>query len=177
MKTAGKYEEQSHKAGVMAPILYCRCSNCVCKATVLLTDTIKINGTSQEKEDVGDVEKVSVMIEEYVEHNESRKENVEMRGGGGEVEVEVEGGTGAQPPLESLFSLILLLVILICKSGRDWNNIVLSNIFTCSQSEDLQERHQDSHEGQDLNLQTEQGGGRGGAWLHLFCPEDRGEEN
>ena len=90
----------------MAPILYCRCSNCVCKATVLLTDTIKINGTSQEREDVPDVEKVSVMIEEYVEHNESRKENVEMRGGG--VELELEGGSGAQPPLESLLSLTRL---------------------------------------------------------------------
>ena len=110
----------------MAPILYCRCSNCVCKATVLLTDTIKINGTSQEREDVPDVEKVSVMIEEYVEHNESRKENVEMRGGG--VELELEGGSGAQPPLESLLSLIILLVILICKSGRDRENIALSSI-------------------------------------------------
>ena len=91
----------------MAPILYCRCGNCVCKATVLLTDTIKINGTSQEREDVNDVEKVSVMIEEYVEHNESRKENVEMRG---------EGGSPADPPLESLLSLVILFVILLCKS-------------------------------------------------------------
>ena len=60
---------------MMAPILYCRCSNCVCKATVLLTDTIRMNGISETKEDVNDVEKVSVMIEDYVEHNESRKEN------------------------------------------------------------------------------------------------------
>ena len=108
----------------MAPILYCRCSNCVCKATVLLTDTIKINGTREEKEDVNDVEKVSVMIEEYVEHNQSRKENVEIRGGGEGMELEGEGGSGVQPPLESLFSLIFLLVILICKSGRDWENIL-----------------------------------------------------
>ena len=72
-----------------------------------------MNEISAEKEDVKDVEKVSVMIEEYVEHNESRRENVEMRGGG--LELEVEGGSTAQPPLESLLSLILLLVILICK--------------------------------------------------------------
>ena len=133
-----------------------------------------MNEISAEKEEVNDVEKVTVMIEEYVEHNESRKENVELRGGG--VEVEVEEGSGAQPPLESLFSLILLLVILICKSGQDWNIIVL-HIFTFSQFQDLLQRNQDSYEGQDVNLQTEQGAGRGGAWLHLFCPEDRGEKN
>ena len=106
----------------MAPILYCRCNNCVCKATVLLTDTIKMDGISEKKEDVNDVEKVSVMIEDYVEHNESRKENVEMRGSA--VEVEGEDGVGAQPHLESLFSLVILLVILICKSDRDWENII-----------------------------------------------------
>ena len=93
----------------MAPVLYCRCSNCVCKATVLLTETIKMIEISEEKEDVNDVEKVSVMIEEFVEQNESRKENVEMRA--------EEGGSPAEPPLESLLSLVILLVILLCKSG------------------------------------------------------------
>ena len=158
----------------MAPILYCRCTNCVCKATVLLTDTIKMTGLSQETEDVADVEKVSVMLEEYVEHNESRKENVELRGGG--LEVEVEGGSGTQPPLESLFSLIILLIILICKSDQDSENFV-HHIFTSSQFQDLLQCDQDSDEGQDVDFQTEQGAGRGGAWLHLFCPEDRGEKN
>ena len=90
---------------------------------MLLTDTIKMNEISEEKEEeVSDVEKVSVMIEEYVEHNESRKENVELRGG--QLGLEVDGGSGAQPPLESLFSLIVLLVILICKSDRDLENII-----------------------------------------------------
>ena len=142
---------------------------------MLLTDTIKMNEISEEKEEgVSDVEKVSVMIEEYVEHNESRKENVELRGG--QLGLEVDGGSGAQPPLESLFSLIVLLVILICKSDRTKENIVF-HIFISSQFQDLLQREQDSDEGQDVNLQTEQGAGRGGAWLHLFCPEDRGERN
>ena len=154
----------------MAPILYCRCSNCVCKATVLLTDTIKMSEISEEKEDVNDVEKVSVMIEEYVEHNESRKENVEMRGG----EVEVEGGSSTQPPMESLFSLIILLVILICKYTSQTEGFLFF-MFASRQFEDLLQREQDSDEGQDFNLPSEQGGGRGGAWLHLFCPEDGGE--
>ena len=125
---------------------------------------------SEEKEDVNDVEKVSVMIEEYVEHNESRKENVEMREG----ELEVEGGSSTQPPMESLFSLIILLVILICKYTSQTEGFLFF-MFASSQFEDLLQREQDSDEGQNFNLQTEQAAGRGGAWLHLFCPEDRGE--
>ena len=119
---------------------------------------------------MNDVEKVSVMIEEYVEHNESRKENVEMRGG----EVEVEGGSSTQPPMESLFSLIILLVILICKYTSQTEGFLFF-MFASSQFEDLLQREQDSDEGQDLNLQTQQAAGRGRAGLHLLRPEDGGE--
>ena len=95
----------------MAPILYCSCSNCICKATVLLNvEDQQLDNVTEES----DEEKAPVIIEEYVEHNDSHKEDVEL------ISSE-ESGPSTDPGLESLVSLIILILILICKSNKPHN--------------------------------------------------------
>ena len=95
----------------MAPILYCRCSNCICKATVLLNQVLE----DPEVDDVTEAseeEKASVIIEEYVEHhNDSHKDDLNL------ISSE-QSGSSSEPGLESLISLVILILILICKSSN-----------------------------------------------------------
>ena len=96
---------------VMAPILYCRCSNCVCKATVLLNQVLEDTQVDDVTE-ASEEEKVPVIIEEYVEHhNDSHQDDIDL------ISSE-QSGSSSEPGLESLVSLIILILILICKSSR-----------------------------------------------------------
>ena len=98
----------------MAPILYCRCTDCVCKATVLLTDNANLNQMMEDRSRVSNIteesdkDRAPVIIEEYVEHNDSNKDDLEMR-------VPEETDESPEPGLESMVSLIILILILICK--------------------------------------------------------------
>ena len=43
------YNEDREYTILMAPIFYCKCSNCVCKATVLVTKYEKVNASEEVK--------------------------------------------------------------------------------------------------------------------------------
>ena len=95
---------------VMAPILYCRCSNCVCKATVLLNQVME--DKQESVTDESDKDRVAVMVEEYVEHNVSNKDDIEL------MSPSPEESPSSEPGLESLLSLLLLVLVLICESNK-----------------------------------------------------------
>ena len=38
-----KYDDDRENSSLMAPIFYCKCSNCICKATVLVTKYENVN--------------------------------------------------------------------------------------------------------------------------------------
>ena len=62
--------------------------------------------------DESDKDRAAVMVEEYVEHNVSNKDDIEL------MTSSPEESPSSEPGLESLLSLLLLVLVLICESNK-----------------------------------------------------------
>ena len=71
--------------------------------------------------DESDKDRVAVMVEEYVEHNVSNKDDIEL------MTSSPEESPSSEPGLESLLSLLLLVLVLICESNKARETLFKSN--------------------------------------------------
>ena len=93
----------------MAPMFYCRCSNCSCKATVLITQ--KIENRKDEFEDQireSDDSNITINWEDLIKDDENRKED------GQNTTEQIEESSRV---LESVFLLVCLIIIILGKNS------------------------------------------------------------
>ena len=107
----------------MAPIFYCKCFNCLCTATVLLTDQDKTEDTALIVTPSDDKNKRTTFVEDVVTTfsnktvfrvNSESEDTVDVTNS--DISTSSSYMERNQHKLESLFSLLIIILIIICRS-------------------------------------------------------------
>ena len=123
----------------MAPIFYCKCFNCLCTATVLLTDQDKTEDAALIVTPSDEKNKRTPFVEDVVTNISNKtafrisetEDSFDVASSDGPTNSYMERN---QHKLESLFSLLIIILILICRSSfqtptilfRDSNAILMT---------------------------------------------------
>ena len=106
----------------MAPIFYCKCFNCLCTATVLLTDQDKTEDAALIVTPSDEKNKRTTFVEDVVTNISNKtvfrisetEDSFDVANSDGPTNSYMERN---QHKLESLFSLLIVILILICRSS------------------------------------------------------------
>jgi len=94
----------------MAPIFYCKCSNCVCKATVLVTKYEKVNASEEVKSVPEDMFGITTQeIEDVLGTTTNASYDLQNK----KQSLIITASNSTKPGIESLFTFVLLILIFI----------------------------------------------------------------